>query len=136
MAVRIDDDVRALTLLNPWAHAIAHEGKTVENRSWMPPEGIDRFLIHAGKGWDEFAELPGADRWPVQAGAIVAVVDLLFACGDSPLCGCDPQWAMGDQKHWNLKLVHTLKTPVPCRGALGLWRPTRDLIEAVRTDVD
>lgn len=43
--------VPALTLINPWAHLIVHHGKDVENRTWMPPQGVDWLFIHAGKGW-------------------------------------------------------------------------------------
>jgi hypothetical protein len=41
---------RALTVVQPWAHAIVHLGKDIENRSWKPPETLigKRFAIHAG----------------------------------------------------------------------------------------
>lgn len=47
----------ALTVKQPWAHFIAHCGKTVENRSWrMDYRG--ELAIHAGaySGWDKGAE--------------------------------------------------------------------------------
>lgn len=45
---------RALSIRQPWAWAILHAGKDVENRSWKS-SSIDygecgRFAIHAGKG--------------------------------------------------------------------------------------
>lgn len=47
-------DVRALTVLQPWAWAIAHAGKLVENRTWAPPayELCKPIAIHAGKRID------------------------------------------------------------------------------------
>lgn len=43
--------MKALTLLNPWAQAIAYWGKDVENRTWAPPASLvgERIAIHAGK---------------------------------------------------------------------------------------
>lgn len=47
----------ALTLWQPWATAIAHHGKLVENRTWAPPTSLvsKRFAIHAGKRFDREA---------------------------------------------------------------------------------
>ncbi len=42
---------RALSILQPWAHAIVHLGKRIENRAWR--NGCDfrgEILIHASKG--------------------------------------------------------------------------------------
>lgn len=43
--------IRALTIRQPWAGAIAHQTKRVENRSWKLPAKHHgaRILIHAGK---------------------------------------------------------------------------------------
>ncbi len=43
----------ALTIRQPWAHAILHDGKHVENRSWRPTLAPPfRMAIHAGRGYD------------------------------------------------------------------------------------
>jgi hypothetical protein len=43
--------MKALSILQPWAFAIIHLGKDIENRTWVT--GFrGRFLIHAGKGFD------------------------------------------------------------------------------------
>ena len=49
--------MRGLTLHQPWAWAIAHAGKNVENRTWAPPAYMigERIAIHAGKRFDEEA---------------------------------------------------------------------------------
>jgi hypothetical protein len=50
--------VKAITVRQPWAWAIATGAKTVENRSRPAPwtSAIDeRIAIHAGKGWDRHA---------------------------------------------------------------------------------
>ncbi len=49
--------LQALTLTQPWAHAIAHLGKRIENRTWAPPTRmLGRWMaIHAGKKLDREA---------------------------------------------------------------------------------
>lgn len=130
----------AITLKNPWAHVIAHRGKDVENRSWMPHELVNTLLIHAGKGWDDRDEwiwmphtLPNIDG--VVTSAIVAVADLAFACNtsrysDTVRCGCG-KWAQSGQCHWALANVVALPEPVPASGRQGLWRPSPDVLSAV-----
>lgn len=46
--------IRALTVIQPWAHLIAHGPKRIENRVWEPPRVlVGAFLaIHAGKRVD------------------------------------------------------------------------------------
>jgi hypothetical protein len=52
------EPMRALTVKQPWAWAITHGTKDVENRSWQPPCWIDHLAIHAGarSGWDRDGE--------------------------------------------------------------------------------
>ncbi|MGW3888906.1 hypothetical protein ACWD69_09465 [Micromonospora chokoriensis] len=135
----------AITLKNPWAHLIAHCGKDVENRSWMPHDAVNTLLIHAGKGWADRDEwiwmphtLPTVDD--VSTSAIVAVVDLAFACNtsrysDTVRCRCG-EWAMPGQCHWKLTNVVALPEPVPATGRQGLWRPTPDQRAAVARSLD
>jgi hypothetical protein len=80
--------MKALTLIQPWATAIACWGKDVENRSWAPPTSLlgQRFAIHAGKGreLDAFAlfvrargiESRGMVFDQLPSGAVVATVRL------------------------------------------------------------
>jgi hypothetical protein len=44
------DDVRALTLHQPWASLIAVGAKRIETRSW-PTKYRGRLLVHAGRRW-------------------------------------------------------------------------------------
>ncbi len=129
--------VPALTLKNPWGHLVAHHGKNIENRGWMPPESVWRLLIHAGKGWDRG---PIADEWrdsltPIATSAIVAVADVAYACNtsqwaDEVCCGCG-EWAQPGQCHWALINVRAIPVPVPCDGALRLWRPAPPVVAQV-----
>ncbi len=50
-------EMRALTIRQPWAWAIAVAGKDVENRSWQTSHrGL--LAIHAGKGEDDPYGMP------------------------------------------------------------------------------
>lgn len=144
-------DVRAITVKQPWAWAIAHGGKTVENRSrgtaYRGP-----LLIHAGLVWSQRGEYDPRVRaaWnglhPQLAGslgftehptgAVIAVAQLVDAHPDANCCR---PWgeseyleASGRRRtvvhHLVLEDVVPLPEPVPCRGALGLWRPPADVV--------
>lgn len=112
-------DVRALTIRQPWAALIAHGTKRVENRTWGTA-WRGALLIHAAKSADPspdgVARVDGADV----RSSIVAVATL----ADIHVCGgeCSP-WAEPGRHHWVLSDVRPVAEPVPCKGALGLWRP-------------
>lgn len=150
--------MKVLTVQQPWAWAIVHGGKDVENRtqawSYRGP-----LAIHAGKRWSE----RGGDHPLVQAaiadasfydddpsafearGAIIGVVDLV-AVHPADLCEqlgagdlCSP-WAeasyrehsgrsRNDVVHLELANPRPLAVPIPCPGRLGLWTPTADVFE-------
>jgi hypothetical protein len=130
--------VKALTVRQPWAWAIAAGHKDVENRTWQTSyRGL--LAIHAGRTWApaeekracrELLEDPGVvepgcyvpDRHLLAEGAIVAVVNLVGICslGDSARCRCSGWGAIG-QHHWRLRNVEALAEPIPWRGAQGLW---------------
>jgi hypothetical protein len=83
--------MKAITVKQPWAWAIAHGEKSVENRSrqhpWTSAIG-ERIAIHAGKGWDRNAwdlkvmfglaervayRLYGHEQWYPAAGLITVM---------------------------------------------------------------
>ena len=55
----------AVSIRQPWPHAIFHFGKDTENRSWLLPEKFwgRTILLHTGKELDE----PGY-HWLLEAG--------------------------------------------------------------------
>lgn len=141
-------EIRALTVKQPWAHLIAHCGKNVENRAWQTRyRGM--LAIHAGarSGWDRDAEdsalvreawrrsghlaahLDRCSPW-MNFGAVIALAELTGCHDEGGVARCSP-WAVRGQYHWNLFDVRPLAEPVPCRGALGLWRLPEDVEEAV-----
>jgi hypothetical protein len=149
--------VRALTVQQPWAWAIIHGGKDVENRtamwSYRGP-----LAIHAGRrlsdrGFDSPLVRDAMDRWPLPEdvdpfplGAFVGVVDVVDAhecVGGSgmgrPVC-CDSAWAEASYLehggktraqlvHYVLENPRELAAPFRCRGKLGLWTPPPEALE-------
>lgn len=127
--------IKALTIKQPWAWAIAAGHKDVENRSWTTPYR-GPLAIHAGKSFEpddiaicqsvlielgviESAAERVGDRHLLATGAVVAVVDLVDVCTDLR-CRCSV-WAGVGQKHWRLANVRALEVPVPVRGRQELW---------------
>lgn len=114
----------ALTVRQPWAWEMIHGDKRIENRTW-PTRYRGPLLIHA-------AVAPYRPTDPkyfgLVFGAAIGLVDVIdcvpladvadqpFACG--PWC-----WVTADPR--------PLTQPVPCKGALGLWRLSVDLLPLI-----
>ena len=126
----------ALTIQQPFASVIALGVKRVENRNWPPPDWLlgGRFVVHAGKTWDEvgwrFCRDLGCEV-PRDAprGAVVAVVRLreVRQCSYAEACESnrpDP-WFVGPVG-WFLGDVVALPRPVACRGRQSLWSLPRE----------
>ncbi|MGW6578929.1 hypothetical protein ACWF76_05895 [Streptomyces globisporus] len=121
--------MRALTIRQPWAGAIVHQTKRVENRTWKLPaahHGV-RILIHAGAQPDKNAEVEGPNLDVY--GAIVGVATVT-GChwSDDGMC-CGP-WGFAKAYHWTLADVIALPEPIPAKGALGFWTPSDDIVNA------
>lgn len=123
--------MRALSLSQPWLHAVLHFDKRVENRKWRPPVKIlgQTIVLHAAKSWDragaEFLERLGfvvPERPTLAAGAIVgtAVVDGMVESFEQ-LAPDQARWFFGPYG-WKLRDVVVLNDPiVHVTGSLGLW---------------
>ncbi len=146
--------MRALTVQQPWAWAIVHGGKTVENRT-RNLVGSYRGLVavHAGLREDLSAlddpvlwralfphgELrPLADPKPLDTlGAVLGVVDLVSVHHETdhgPSAPCSP-W--GQRGTWHLQMANPrpLADPIPAKGRLGLWTPDSVLLDRIREQV-
>jgi hypothetical protein len=151
-------DLRALTIRQPWAWAIAYGGKDVENRSWRPPLWCRTIAVHAGarSGWDADGEISPLVRrtWnEATAGSLNRKTELMpfsaiiataqvSGCHQDTECMstlngqlCSP-WAELDQWHWALAEVQHLPDPVSCTGRLGLWRVPIEAIGEVRRQLN
>ncbi|MGW2426066.1 ASCH domain-containing protein [Streptomyces sp. NPDC001709] len=131
--------IRALTIRQPYAAAVAHADKRIENRTW-PTSYRGTLLIHAGKTVDRRAgRLASAVVRGLQLdlGAVLAVARITD-CHDSAeektLCSA---WSLTSQFHHVLDdQVTALPLPIPWTGAQGLWVPPTDLVHRVCEQLD
>jgi hypothetical protein len=149
--------MRGLSLTQPWATLVALGEKAIETRSWSTPYR-GPLLIQAAKGFPKDcqhlcwrAPFAGAligggfDRAEqLPRGAIVAVARLAWVLSTDLFVDerlprsysiAGNEFAFGDfsagRFGWVLQDVQRLKTPVPCKGSLGLWAVPPDVIAAV-----
>ena len=136
--------MKVISVRQPWAWAIIHGGKDVENRNW-PTNIRGRVAIHAGMQYDltmvnarqmlrgEFGEpftsmlkqyLTSNER---QKGAIIGTVEI-YDCVSNRVC--DSQWkADGDEFYcWLLRNPVALREPIPMKGQLGFWTVLDELV--------
>jgi hypothetical protein len=132
--------VKAITVHQPWAWAIAFGGKDVENRRRTLGPYTGRLALHAGALWSSVgaADPRVAQAWLdrhgvafpdealVPAGVVFAVVDLVGTHVVERGC-CTSPWA---DTHYANRLIgahlelanpRVLERPVAARGQLGLW---------------
>ena len=132
--------MRALTVRQPWAWAIARGHKTIVNRGRdtglrgevavhsslrVDLEAFDDAVIRSAN-WDP--EDPEA-----AIGGIVAVVSLVDVCTEARAgrsCECG-DWALPGSFHWRLARPRPLAWPVLTIGQPGLW----ELAPRVAADV-
>lgn len=142
--------MRALTVRQPWAFAIVHGGKDVENRTRnIAGDYRGPVAIHAGKAEDFPATHP-TGSWTGQPeeswlarGAIIGVATLTDVhppdtrtdISHSVAGACSP-WAVDGQHHLVLANPRPLATPIPARGYLGLWYPSTGLADLIRAQLE
>ena len=132
--------MKALSIRQPWVHAIMHFGKRVENRDWKSAPRFmigEPFLIHAAKGctrdeyddaadfcrliylarpWGSVAYLPPLASLP--RGCLVARARLARILTPCSVVG-DPWYGGG--LGLVLADVEPLARPIPWKGALGFF---------------
>jgi len=134
--------MKVLSVRQPWAWAIIHGGKDVENRNW-DTKFRGRLAIHAGKQFDiskadfnafkvgiygepwtsmaqRYSGESSVNFCGVQMGGIIGTVEVYDCVRDSL---CDSPWkADGDDFYcWLLRDPVALPWPIPMKGQLGLW---------------
>src|SRR5262245_15449329 len=116
--------MRALTVRQPWAWAIIHGGKDIENRTWANKYVTGTIAIHAGSRLDSLGYSPRGTKKPrpeeIVHSAVIGVVDIVAVVKQSR-----SKWFSGPLG-WVLRNPRQLRKPIHCRGRLGLWRiPSR-----------
>jgi hypothetical protein len=116
--------MKALTIKQPWIHAILREGKDIENRSWRR-NFRGWVALHASARPQHNAQFPSSRRIPD-----LNTLDYSAICGVARLVDIVTKsrskwfWRPDDGSvnyGWVLGDVTALKKPIPCKGALGLW---------------
>jgi hypothetical protein len=119
--------VKALSVRQPWAWAIIHAGKDVENRSWFTRHR-GPLAIHASQGCTrgqyqaasaEIERISGLKVPPLEElprGAVVGTVDVVDCHGDET----DNEWAMEDCA-WLFLASPKACEPMPMKGRLGIF---------------
>jgi hypothetical protein len=144
--------MKVLTLTQPWATLVALGAKRFETHSWGTTYRV-RLAIHAAKGFPGWArETCLENEWMYDAlkehdlgitdlplGQIIAVCHLVSAVPveNSPWVISEREAAFGDYRAgrcvWYLDDVRRLPTPIPARGALGLWTFDHAALEQLAT---
>ena len=129
--------MRVISVRQPWAWAIFHAGKDVENRSFrniIPGQ----LAIHISKfnKWEEINSnlwivaqrlrvidlpLPSRKELEQQMGSIIGIVDVVDCFRDS-----SSRWAESGKWHWQLENPRLVQ-PVPAKGMLGMFNYTGEL---------
>jgi hypothetical protein len=116
--------MKALSIKQPWVHAILHECKDIENRSWQR-HFRGWIALHASGQPSRGATFPRGHRLPD-----FADLDYSAVCGVARVVDIVPSsrskwfWRPDDGSinyGWVLTGARALKKPIPCKGALGLW---------------
>lgn len=128
--------MKAISIMQPWAYAILHLGKDIENRTWFT-HYRGPLLVHAGKRIDTSAvELLKAHGFELpkrfDRGGIVGEVEIVDCMEEAdylPRYGAN-FWSAGPYC-WLLRNPKPAKSFQPCRGQLGIFNvmKQRALIE-------
>ena len=137
--------MKAISLHQPWASAVAFGIKRWETRSWYPNDLPGRIAIHASAKrsraqlthfmlcWGN-AEIRAAfakngfdlsdwDRLPF--GSIIATCTVETIASTELIQPSATQSLLGDYSDgrfaWRLENISRLHEPIPCKGRLGLW---------------
>jgi len=110
--------MKAISVQQPWAWAIIHVGKDIENRSWRTHYRA-WVAIHASARPQREWSMPRGVRKPsadkLELGAIVGVARLTDVVDNSR-----SKWFEGPVG-WVLETPRELRQPIAVKGRLGLW---------------
>ena len=117
--------MRALTIRQPWAWAIMHGGKDIENSDWLT-RFRGRMAIHTAKGMTH-REWIAARMFCLARGVEAPIPEALlrgWVIGTVEIIDCversDSPWFEG-RYGFVLRNPQPLVIPKPAKGALGFW---------------
>jgi len=120
--------MKAISIRSPWAWAILHAGKDIENRSWIT-HTRGTVAIHASKTMSrpfyeaarsEIKRLAPRSKMPpyeaMSRSAIIGLVDIVDCTAKR-----QSKWHDRGQYGFVLAKPHALRRPIPCDGWLNFW---------------
>jgi hypothetical protein len=123
--------VKAISIQQPWAWAILHAGKDVENRSWSTPFRGE-VAIHATRMQDKW-RLPHGVTPPAEQDlvlrAVIGLVDIADVVGRS-----SSKWFFGPCG-FVLRNPRPLDKPVHCPGNQRIWELPASVAKAVQAQL-
>ena len=142
----VGETIKALTLWQPWAQAVAEGVKKWETRGWktnyrgwVAIHAAARKMTHAQK---ELAEKWGMKEMPSAAVVAVArLTDCVLMTEENMAKMSEQERAWGDWQvgrwAWRLEDVRKLPVPMPATGAQGLWtlKNAAGLWKEIKTDL-
>lgn len=124
--------MKAISIKQPWAWAILHAGKDVENRSWSTPFRGE-IVIHATQ-MELDVKFPVGVSPPSKSdmilGAAVGVAEIVDAVQRS-----SSKWFTGPYG-FVLRNPRALPHPVSCKGNMGIWDVAPALEGRIRASLD
>lgn len=126
--------MKALSIRQPWVHAILREGKTVENRSWTT-NYRGWLAIHASGQPRRDVSFPRGIHVPD-----LDTLDYSAICGVARIVDVVTKsrskwfWRPDDGSinyGWVLDNVTALPTPIQCDGALRLWEVPGNVVRRI-----
>lgn len=135
--------MKALSLWQPWASAMARGVKTIETRSWFTSYRGDLVICSALKKpgrelWAEMGGMAYEDALALPYGCALCVVRLEDVLRTADLIGAvsEVEQEFGDftpgRYAWLTRDLRRLKRPVPIRGRQGLWKPEGAALDAIK----
>lgn len=116
------NQVKALSIKQPYPHHIFHSGKDVENRDW-PTRGRGWFLVHAGVSKSEI-DKHDEEEMALPRGGIVGMARIVDCVTEM-----ESNWFFGK---YGFVLRDALAIPlVPFKGQLGFFAVSDDVAHAV-----
>ena len=108
------EEIKAISIRQPWVHYIFHCRKDIENRNWKTSHR-GRIFIHAAK--KPYGRL--------LTGCLVGAVDIVDCVSES-----QSKWFMG-KYGFVLANPKLLKNPIPLKGQLGIFTLPSDVVQKI-----
>lgn len=132
----MNQPLRAISVQQPWAWAIAHAGKNLENRT-RPNRHRGLLAIHAPQRTrhddiEVLRESGFAVPDELTISAVIAVATLIDTHSANRCGGTCSPWAEPGAGIWHWRLDNTTAiTPVKCPGMRNLWTLPTDIANTV-----